>query len=170
MSLARYRMFAAYNAWANARVYDACAALAEADYKADRGAFFGSLHGTLSHVLVADRIWMRRFTGEGEIYDRLDVAPADDLVGLRALRQGEDARIAAFVEAIEPATLEAPFAYSNMAGVGLEQPLSTALDHVFNHQTHHRGQAHCLLSLAGTEPPALDLVYFQREAGITRER
>lgn len=169
MSLARYRMFAAYNAWANGRIYDACAALPEAEYKADRRAFFGSLHGTLSHVLLADRIWMRRFTGAGETYDRLDVILADDLVGLRALRKGEDERIAAFVETIEPAALEAPFRYRNMAGVGLEQPLSTALDHVFNHQSHHRGQAHCLLSLAGAEPPALDLVYFQREVGITRE-
>ncbi|MBC6980976.1 DinB family protein [Caulobacter sp. 17J80-11] len=168
MTLDRYRMFAAYNAWANGRIYDACASLPEAAYKADRNAFFGSLHGTLTHVLVADRIWMRRLTGEGPSYDRLDVELADDLATLQAMRLIEDARIRAYVDAIDPAALDEPYGYANMSGVALEQTLSSALDHVFNHQTHHRGQAHGLLSLAGVEPPALDLVYFQREAGITR--
>ena len=68
----RYRMFAAYNGWANERIYGVAAKLADADYRADRGAFFKSVHGTLNHLLVGDRIWMRRFTGEGEMPDRLD--------------------------------------------------------------------------------------------------
>ena len=59
----RYTMFAAYNAWANERLYDAAAQLSDADYRADRGAFFKSVHGTLNHLLIGDRIWMRRFTG-----------------------------------------------------------------------------------------------------------
>jgi uncharacterized damage-inducible protein DinB len=62
----RYRMFANYNAWCNERLYDAAALTSDADYRADRGAFFKSLHGTLNHILVADRIWMKRFTGVGE--------------------------------------------------------------------------------------------------------
>ena len=67
-----FAMLARYNAWANGRVYDAAAALTDAQYRADRGAFFKSVHGTLNHLLVADRIWMRRFTGEGEAPSRLD--------------------------------------------------------------------------------------------------
>ena len=62
----RYAMFAAYNTWANERLYDAAAKLSDADYRADRGAFFKSMHGTLNHLLLGDRIWMRRFTGSGE--------------------------------------------------------------------------------------------------------
>ena len=64
--LARYRMFAGYNAWANRRLYDAAAQLSDAEYRADKGAFFRSMHGTLNHLLTTDRIWMKRFTGEGE--------------------------------------------------------------------------------------------------------
>jgi uncharacterized damage-inducible protein DinB len=64
--LARYRMFAGYNAWCNERLYDAAAQIADPDYRTDRGVFFKSLHGTLNHLLVGDRIWMRRFSGQGE--------------------------------------------------------------------------------------------------------
>jgi uncharacterized damage-inducible protein DinB len=70
--LARYTMFAGYNAWCNERLYDATARIDDADYRADRGAFFKSLHGTLNHLLVGDRIWRRRFTGQGEVPPSLD--------------------------------------------------------------------------------------------------
>jgi len=69
---AYFVMFSRYNAWANGRLYAAAAALPDADFRADRGAFFKSLHGTLNHLLVTDRVWMRRFTGGGEAPDRLD--------------------------------------------------------------------------------------------------
>ena len=65
--LARYQMFAGYNTWCNERLYDAAAQVPDADYRANRGAFFKSLHGTLNHLLVGDRIWMRRFTGRGDV-------------------------------------------------------------------------------------------------------
>ena len=80
---ARYVMFAAYNRWANRRLYDAAAELSDTDYRADRGAFFKSVHGTLNNLLVADRIWMHRLTGEGEAPDRLDAVLHDDLAGPR---------------------------------------------------------------------------------------
>jgi uncharacterized damage-inducible protein DinB len=79
----RYRMFAAYNAWANVRLYDAAAKLSDADYRVDRGAFFKSVHGTLNHLLVADRIWMQRFTGTGEAPGRLDAILHEDFGDLR---------------------------------------------------------------------------------------
>ena len=75
---AHFSQFAAYNAWANRRLYDAAARLSDADYRADRGAFFKSMHGTLNHLLVADRVWMSRFTGQGEAPKRLDAILHED--------------------------------------------------------------------------------------------
>ena len=74
-----FAMLAGYNRWANGRIYTAVRALSDADYRAERGAFFGSLHGTLNHLLVADRIWMRRFTGTGPVQTRLDEILFEDL-------------------------------------------------------------------------------------------
>ena len=83
---AHYRMFGHYNAWANKRLYDAAASLTSEQYRADRGAFFKSVHGTLNHLLVTDRIWMQRFTGEGDAPDSLDAILFEAFEGLRAAR------------------------------------------------------------------------------------
>ena len=91
-----FPMMAAYNAWANRRLYDAAAALPDADYRADRGAFFKSVHGTLNHLLVADRIWMRRFTGEGEHPNRLDAILFEDFAELRRAREADVGSILGF--------------------------------------------------------------------------
>ena len=96
--LRHFRMFADYNRWANARVYEACATLPDADYRADKGAFFGSAHRTLNHLLVADRIWMKRISGTGEAPAALDVILHDDLAGLTAARVAEDERMIDFLE------------------------------------------------------------------------
>jgi len=88
-------MLAGYNAWANRRLYDAAAELDDADYRADHGAFFSSVHGTLNHLLVGDRIWMHRFTGEGPSLTKLDAILYEDFAELRAAREAEDDRIAA---------------------------------------------------------------------------
>src|SRR5216684_2564728 len=101
----QFQMLAAYNDWANRRLYDAAAALSEADYRADRGAFFGSLHGTLNHLLLGDRIWMHRFTGEGEEPAELDAILYEDFTALRQARSREDARITAYVGSLTEADL-----------------------------------------------------------------
>ena len=93
--LARYLMFAGYNTWCNERLYDAAAQVPDADYRANRGAFFKSLHGTLNHLLVGDRIWMRRFTGRGDVPPNLDAILYDDFAQLRAARRAEDTLITA---------------------------------------------------------------------------
>jgi uncharacterized damage-inducible protein DinB len=162
-----FPMMAAYNAWANRRLYDAAAGLPDADYRADRGAFFKSVHGTLNHILVADRIWMRRFTGAGEHPNRLDAILFEDLPGLRAAREAEDSRIARYVDGLTDADFAGRFRYRTITNPrDIEQPLQPALMHFFNHQTHHRGQAHCLLTgLTGTAP-SLDLLVHQRETGM----
>ena len=163
-----FRMFAAYNAWANRRIYDAAATLPDADYRADRGAFFGSVHGTLNHILVADRVWMRRFTGAGPSPDRLDAVLHDEFGALRAAREAEDARISAWVGGLTDADLAGTFRYMPITRPReIVQPLGPALAHFFNHQTHHRGQVHALLTAigGGEAGPVLDLVAFQRESG-----
>ncbi len=164
-----FAMFAAYNRWANARLTGAAATLADADYRADRGAFFGSLHGTLNHLLVTDRIWMRRFTGSGPQPTRLDEILFDELAPLAEARRAEDARIVAYVDGLSEADLAGTFTYRTITRpADITQPLAPALAHFFNHQTHHRGQAHTLLTIAGGRDaaPPLDLIFFQRETGI----
>lgn len=150
-----------YNRWANEQIYDAAASLPAEAYFRDRAAFFGSIHGTLNHVLVGDRIWLHRLTGgRGPRPQRLDEILYDNLDELHAARQDEDARIIAVVSGFADAELPAPFRYANMAGTPQEKPLAVVLGHFFNHQTHHRGQVHDMLSQAGIEPPPLDLIYF----------
>ena len=158
-----YEMFARYNRWANERVYASAARLPESDYKADRGAFFGSLHGTLNHILVADRIWLRRLTGEGDMPGRLNALLYDDLAGLAAARMKEDARLGTYVSALGEDDFAGTVTFRSTQGVESTQPRGAVLAHVFNHQTHHRGQAHALLTGLGQEGPVLDLMAFLRE-------
>jgi uncharacterized damage-inducible protein DinB len=166
--MSRYPMFAGYNAWCNERLYDAAATVSDADYRADRGAFFGSLHGTLNHLLVGDRIWMARFSGEGELPETLDAILYDDFAELRCARRAEDARISRYVGGLSDADLAKTIRYRTLSHpANIEQPLAPALDHFFNHQTHHRGQAHALLSgiIGKARTPSFDLIIYQRETG-----
>ena len=98
-----YVTFAGYNAWANRRLYDAAASLSDAEYRADKGAFFKSMHGTLNHLLATDRIWMKRFTGEGDAPERLDAILHERLADLRAAREAEDRRIVSYIEGLDEA-------------------------------------------------------------------
>jgi uncharacterized damage-inducible protein DinB len=162
-------MVAGYNAWANGRIYEAAAQLPDSDYRANHGAFFKSLHGTLNHLLAGDRIWMKRFTRDGDAPSALDVILCETLPDLWAARQREDRRICDFADGLDDAALRQRFRYTTITNPAtVEQELGAALDHFFNHQTHHRGQAHCILSMIGgnTAAPSLDLILFQREMGL----
>ena len=163
-----YTTFAGYNAWANRRLYEAAALLSDADYRADKGAFFKSMHGTLNHLLTTDRIWMKRFTGEGEAPDRLDTILHERLGDLRAAREAEDRRIVAYIEGLDEERLAGVIRYRRVSTPDeFVQKLMPALNHWFNHQTHHRGKAHMVLTSLGKAAPELDLLYYQRlvEAG-----
>ena len=162
-----FAMMAGYNAWCNERIYDVAAQLSDADYRADRGAFFRSVHGTLNHLLVTDRIWLKRFSGTGEAPNRLDAILFEDLAGLRAARAREDERIVGYIDSLSDADLAGRIRYKTITNPAeIEQPLAPALVHFFNHQTHHRGQIHCLLTGFGLEAPSLDLILFQRQTGM----
>ena len=156
-------MFSHYNAWANGRIYDAAARLSTEQYRADRGAFFKSVHGTLNHLLATDRIWMKRFTGQGEAPDRLDAILFETLEELGSAREAEDRRIIQWVEALDDRRIAGTIKYRRVSSPEqFEQQLSLALAHWFNHQTHHRGQVHALLTGLVGKAPELDLLYFQR--------
>ena len=161
-----YRMFADYNRWANARLYEACAGVTDGEYNSDKGAFFGSLNRTLNHILVADRIWMKRMTGTGDAPGALDAILHEDFTTLRAARVAEDQRIISWLDELTEDALAGSFSYSNVAGTQhFTQPLAPVLAHVFNHQTHHRGQAHAILTALGKPSLVLDLIYFLRSDG-----
>ncbi|MDI7861073.1 DinB family protein [Rhizobiaceae bacterium n13] len=161
-----FRMFAAYNRWANTIIYQSVAELTEAEYRQDMGAFFGSIHRTLNHVLVADRIWMKRFTGAGDVPGRLDHVVFDELTVLTRARQTEDVRIIDWIATLDDDDLSGKLTYVPISNpVEVTQRLSPALAHFFNHQTHHRGQVHAMITTLGRPSPILDLVYFLRDQG-----
>lgn len=165
--LALFHMFAGYNDWANERLYDAAAQLSDAEYRADHGAFFRSVHGTLNHLLVGDRIWMHRFTGEGALPVSLDAILFDDFESLREARRAEDQRIVVYASSLTEADLDRDICYSTISRpASIAQKLRFALPHVFNHQAHHRGQVHCLLTKITGDAPPLDLIVYQRETGL----
>jgi uncharacterized damage-inducible protein DinB len=158
-----FAMFAAYNRWANGRLYEAAGALSGEEWGRGVGAFFGSMMGTLNHLLAADRIWMRRFTGKGEAPARLDAVLFPAFDDLLPAREAEDRRIADYVGSLGEADLAGTFTYTPITIPDpVTQRLSPALSHFFNHQTHHRGQAHAILSQLGKAPPVLDLIFFHR--------
>ncbi|MDW6021282.1 DinB family protein [Mesorhizobium sp. BAC0120] len=158
-----FQMFAAYNKWANGRIYDAAAELSADEFERDMGAFFRSMLGTLNHLLVADRVWMKRFTGEGDAPAALDAILFRDFAKLRAAREAEDQRILKWVGSLKEKDISGRFTYTRLSDMSTHsQRLAPALDHVFNHQAHHRGQAHMILTALGRPSVVLDLVAFQR--------
>ncbi|MGQ9369554.1 DinB family protein [Azospirillum sp. ST 5-10] len=161
-----FQDLARYNRWANRRLYDAVAAVPEARFHEDRGAFFGSLCGTLNHILVGDRAWMRRIEGTGPQPPALDAILHREFAALRAAREAEDERIVRVVDAQDADRFAGTLSYTTMRGEPWEQPFAQVLTHVFNHQTHHRGQAHTLLSQLGHAAPELDFIYFLRDRDL----
>ena len=150
-------MLARYNLLANRRLYGACARLTDGERKRQRLAFFGSIHGTLNHVMVGDRIWLARFSGEEVPSTGLDAVLYEGFEELREAREREDARIEGFVAGIDEGFLGGKIRYRNNEGRTLEDPVDVLLPHFFNHQTHHRGQIHDMLSGTDAPPPVLDL-------------
>ena len=154
-------LFSRYNLWANRTLYAAVATLPPEAITCDRQGFFGSILGTLNHLLVGDRAWLARMRGEDYSWFRsLDQILHAEFEGLRHEREATDLRILATVPDLP---LEGELAYVNSQGQPTRAPWTVVLGHVFNHQTHHRGQVHGMLSQAGVKPPPLDLLYFPRD-------
>jgi uncharacterized damage-inducible protein DinB len=157
---AHFERMARYNRWANRRLYGAVAQLEPEEIHAPRAGFFPSIAKTLNHLVITDRIWMGRLTGKLSDHRRLDEAPYDDFAELTAAREAEDQRIIAFFKDLPQSRIESVFDYKNMAGEAKSSEMLPVLAHLFNHQAHHRGQAHGMLSATRVAPPSLDLVAF----------
>lgn len=163
-------LLARYNATMNRQVYDAAATLPHEALVADRGAFFGSLLGTLNHLAAADTIWLTRFAGHPTAFRALDtlrggVVPTDlrqsygeSLALLRVQRERLDAVITALAGEVGESDLAQVLVYRNTRGVAFSKPFGSLLLHLFNHQTHHRGQASTLLTQAGVDIGVTDLL------------
>jgi uncharacterized damage-inducible protein DinB len=149
--------FARYNSLANVTLYEACARLSDEERRRDLGAFFKSVHGTLNHLLLGDRIWMTRFEGGDHPSTDLGAPVHDHFSELHRARTAMDRRIEEFFSNLPAAFERRGVRYVNNSGFDTEDPLSVILPHFFNHQTHHRAQVHTLLSQLGEEPPVLDL-------------
>lgn len=168
---------ARYNRWMNDKVYGAASTLSDETRKRDCGAFFKSIHGTLNHLLVADRIWMGRFKGSefpppfigpGAIVS-IDQELYSDFEELRRQRGNTDEEICAWIEQLHPEKLSAPLVFIRR-GKRFEHPLWWAVSHLFNHQTHHRGQVTTLLTQNGADPGVTDLFAMFIEEAAPRPR
>lgn len=153
---------AQYNAWANARLFADAATLPEEALEEDVGVYFTSLFATLEHVLKVDRAWQYLLDG-GAVADLAPARPMADFAALRAARRTEDEQLVRWLSAVNAAWLDAPFTFQSALpmwqGLTWRGTRASTLTHLFNHQTHHRGQAHAALTRLGiVEPQSLDLL------------
>ena len=153
---------ARYNRWQNENLYSAADRLSEIERCRERRAFWGSIHNTLNHLLWGDRMWMSRLTGS----PRPSVGIADsgslyaDWTALKAERIRFDQTIIDWADTIAPSWLAAEMTYYSLAVQrDVTQPHWVLVTHLFNHQTHHRGQVHCMLTQAGERPSDTDLPF-----------
>ncbi|MEO0460375.1 MAG: DinB family protein [Myxococcota bacterium] len=156
------RTMAVYNAELNRRVYGAAGRLTDGVRRKDGGAFFRSIHGTLAHVLWADRVWLSRF-GLGQRPDE-PIRESSHYAGafeeLWSERQAFDEKIVEWAASMTPNDIEGDLEwFSGALQETIRKPRAVCLMQVFNHQTHHRGQVHALLTRAGEDPGATDLPF-----------
>jgi uncharacterized damage-inducible protein DinB len=147
-----------YNRWMNERHYALLAEFDDATRKEDRGAFFGSMHGTLNHILWGDRMWLGRFTGTPCDAPPFGAAMFADFTELAREREATDRAILEWAGHVTPAWLDGVLVYtSKVDGRRRELPRAVAVVHLFNHATHHRGQLTTLIRQAGRDPGVTDL-------------
>ena len=139
-------VMARYNRWMNSRLYEVCAGIADEERRRERGAFFGSIMGTLNHLLYGDEAWLGRFV-QREIPKVIAKDSGGDFDMLRERRAALDQEIIGWADGVSADWLAQPFRYtSNVDGITRELPAWMLVTHMFNHQTHHRGQLTTLLS------------------------
>jgi uncharacterized damage-inducible protein DinB len=157
------RTMARYNRWMNEKLYASAAQLDDATRKADLGAFFKSIHGTLNHLLLADRLWMGRFVGVPFAAKTLDEELYADFDELRRQRTMTDDAVDAYVAGLTDTALGGTLSYTSLVNPAPRSiPLALAVTHFFNHQTHHRGQLTTLLMQRGVDPGVTDLMWLDQ--------
>jgi uncharacterized damage-inducible protein DinB len=163
ITVAYVRAMADYNQWQNENLYGAADRLTDAQRREPRGAFFGSIHATLNHLLWADQIWMSRLAGTPK--PKAPGIPGS--VGmfegweeLKRERVAFDRIILDWAGRPDQGWLEGDLTWlSGATGRQLSKPKGLLITHMFNHQTHHRGQVHCLLTQCGVKPGITDLAF-----------
>ena len=151
---------ARYNEWMNARLYAICATLPEAELHADRGAFFKSIYATLNHIAYADLAFLSRFTGTPQEAPELGVDLFGGFAALRTAREAIDRRLLDWTASLDDGWLATPLTYtSKVDGAVRTRPRWLLVSHVFNHQTHHRGQVTTLLAQRGLDMGSTDLPF-----------
>ena len=165
-----FELMAAYNQWMNEKIYGAARGLEQTELAKDRGAFFGSILGTLNHIVVGDTIWLKRFAMHPtfsialkEVVDlpspnKLNDILFEDFAALAERRVWLDNHIIGWVGTLSDEDLNVVLRYQNTKGVPANRRFSSLLQHFFNHQTHHRGQVSTLLSQAGVDIGVTDLL------------
>jgi uncharacterized damage-inducible protein DinB len=157
-----YQTFAHYNQWVNQKVYAVCAEIDDGERRRDRRAFFKSIHGTLNHLLFVDRMWLGRFTGRRYPLAPMGVDLYDDFQELRAARAAMDAAILDWTAGLSEAWLREPLTWtSGVDGTTRTRPRWLLASHLFNHQTHHRGQLTTLLCQMGHDVGSTDLPWME---------
>ncbi|HVZ06132.1 DinB family protein [Hyphomicrobium sp.] len=163
ISVSYVQTMSRYNSWQNRNIYDASARLSDAQRKEDRGAFFRSIHATLNHLLWADQMWLMRFGAAPQPAARSiteGLAQFEDWSALTAERTRFDAHIESWADKLEPEKLQGDLVwFSGAMGREMSTPKALVITHIFNHQTHHRGQVHALLTGFGVKPDITDLPF-----------
>jgi uncharacterized damage-inducible protein DinB len=154
-----FRVQADYNRWMNERLYAVCAGIGDAERRRDLGAFFRSIHGTLNHILLADYVWLGRLKQRPFPVISLGQELYADFAELRARRAETDGELADYVHGLAQDDLPGRVRYTSItSGKTSALPRGVVLTHVFNHQTHHRGQVTALISRLGYDFGVMDLI------------
>ena len=151
------QLMATYSHWMNQNLYQVCASIPDCDRRRDLGAYFQSIHGTLNHILFGDRVWLGRLTGEPYGHSIGEELYAD-FEDLRREQEVTDRQVLAWCDRLDNDWLQQPFVYtSNTYQQTRVLPIWVLVTHMFNHQTHHRGQLTTLLKQLGYDPGITDL-------------
>ncbi len=161
------RQFGQFNTWANQRLYAACEQVREEAVRADRGAFFRSIFGTLNHILLVDILYMDRLQGRRSGFKGLDDTLCDSLQALREAQVGQDAAYRQYLASLTDEVLTGDVTFTTLLANPQvwTVPMRVYLTNLFQHQAHHRGQVHNMLSQCGIDPPPIGFVEYCVESG-----
>ena len=159
-AITNFQLLSNFNTWANANIFSSCKKLDDTEYKKDRGAFFSSIHGTLNHLLVVDKAYISRIKGKDHGLKSLDQILYEKLFQLEEARIKEDKRLVDLVNSLSEESIHKEITYTGFETGNTTYTINIILITLFNHQTHHRGQIHNMLSQAGIKPPQIDIPDF----------
>ena len=159
-AITNFQLLANFNTWANTKIFSSCKELDDTEYKKDRGAFFSSIHGTLNHLLVVDRAFISRIEEKVHSLKSLNQILFESLLQLEEARIKEDKRLVDLVNSLSEESIHKEITYKGFETGNTTYTINMILITLFNHQTHHRGQIHNMLSQADIKPPQIDIPDF----------